>query len=125
MGLLHQSRHARPRRAETIHGSTVAINTAIEEKGAETALVVTKGTRDVYKIGRQNRPDAYNFDFRRPQPLVPRSRTYEVTERLSARGEVLTALDLQELENICPPHPRQRGGSRRRLFSPRIRQPRP
>ena len=84
-----------------IHGSTVAINTAIEEKGAATALVVTRGTRDVYKIGRQNRPDAYNFAFRRPQPLVPRSRTYEVTERLSARGAVLTALNLQELEDIA------------------------
>ena len=84
-----------------IHGSTVAINTAIEEKGAATALVVTRGTRDVYKIGRQNRPDAYNFEFRRPQPLVPRSRTYKVTERLSARGAVLTALNLQELEDIA------------------------
>ena len=84
-----------------IHGSTIAVNTAIEEKGATTALVVTKGTRDVYKIGRQNRPEAYNFAFRRPQPLVPRSRTYEVTERLSARGAVLTLLDSAELEDTA------------------------
>jgi N-methylhydantoinase A len=84
-----------------IHGSTVAINTAIEEKGARTALVVTKGTRDVYKIGRQNRPEAYNFAFRRPQPLVPRSRTYEVSERVSASGAVLVPVDLAELEAIA------------------------
>lgn len=84
-----------------IHGSTIAINIAIEEKGARTALVVTKGTRDVYKIGRQNRPEAYNFSFRRPVPLTARSTTFEVNERLSARGEILTALDPREVEDIA------------------------
>jgi N-methylhydantoinase A len=90
-----------PREAENfVHGSTIAINIAIEEKGARTALVVTRGTRDVYKIGRQNRPEAYNFFFKRPVPLVPRSRTYEVNERLSAWGEVLEALDPEDAERI-------------------------
>jgi N-methylhydantoinase A len=83
-----------------VHGSTIAINIAIEEKGAKTALVVTKGTRDVYKIGRQNRPEAYNFFFKRPMPLVARSRTFEANERLSAWGEVLTALDDEDAEAI-------------------------
>ena len=55
--------------AETfIHGSTVAINTAIERTGAKTALLVTQGMRDVYKIGRGNRPEAYNLFFKRPEP---------------------------------------------------------
>ena len=82
-----------PRLAATVvHGSTIAINIAIEEKGAKTALVVTRGTRDVYKIGRQNRPQAYNFNFKRPVPLVPRSRTFEVEERLTATGERLVEL---------------------------------
>ena len=54
-----------------VHGSTIAINTVLERKGARTALVVTKGTRDVYKIGRGNRPDAYDIWFKRPEPLVP------------------------------------------------------
>jgi N-methylhydantoinase A len=90
-----------PRAAQTVvHGSTIAINIAIEEKGAETALVVTRGTRDVYKIGRQNRPEAYNFRFKRPVPLVPRSRTFECAERLAAGGERLTALTPQEIERI-------------------------
>ena len=48
-----------------IHGSTVAINTAIERTGARTALIVTRGTRDVYQIGRGNRPEAYNILFQR------------------------------------------------------------
>jgi N-methylhydantoinase A len=75
-----------------VHGSTIAINIAIEEKGAKTALVVTRGTRDVYKIGRQNRPEAYNFNFKRPVPLVPRSRTFEVDERLTATGTALVPI---------------------------------
>ena len=57
---------------ELIHGSTIAINTLIERNGAKTGLIVTSGTRDVYIIGRGNRPEAYNLFFHRPQPLVPR-----------------------------------------------------
>ena len=51
-----------------IHGTTVAINTLIERTGAKTALLVTRGTRDVYIIGRGNRPEAYNLFFHRPPP---------------------------------------------------------
>lgn len=91
-----------PRKAKNlVHGSTVAINIAIEEKGAKTALVVTKGTRDVYKIGRQNRPEAYNFSFRRPVPLAPRSLTFEVGGRLLATGEELEPLDETEVEAVA------------------------
>ncbi len=50
---------------ELIHGSTIAINTLIERKGAKTGLIVTRGTRDVYIIGRGNRPEAYNLFFHR------------------------------------------------------------
>jgi N-methylhydantoinase A len=87
--------------ANVVHGSTIAINIAIEEQGAKTALVVTRGTRDVYKIGRQNRPQAYNFSFVRPVPLVPRSRTFEVHERLSARGDRLVELAADEAESVA------------------------
>ncbi|HTB66061.1 MAG TPA: hydantoinase/oxoprolinase family protein [Steroidobacteraceae bacterium] len=86
--------------ASLVHGSTVAINIAIEKTGAKTALVVTAGTKDVYKIGRQNRPDAYNFLFHRPQPLVPRSRTIEANERLLVNGEVSVPLTEQEATRI-------------------------
>ena len=50
---------------ELIHGSTTAINTLIERKGARTGLVVTRGTQDVYIIGRGNRPESYNLFFHR------------------------------------------------------------
>jgi N-methylhydantoinase A len=76
-----------------VHGSTVAINTAIERTGARTALLVTSGTRDVYQIGRGNRPESYNFFFKRPTPYVPRRDTFEIAERLNAEGEVVTVLD--------------------------------
>jgi N-methylhydantoinase A len=91
-----------PSAAENVvHGSTIAINIAIEEKGAKTALVVTRGTRDVYKIGRQNRPQAYNFSFKRPAPLVPRSRTFEVEERLASSGAKLVPLDSAHAEAVA------------------------
>lgn len=79
--------------AEFIHGSTIAINTAIERKGARTALFVTRGTRDVYAIGRGNRPESYNLFFKRPVPLVPRHLTFEINERIFASGETHTELD--------------------------------
>jgi N-methylhydantoinase A len=78
---------------EFLHGSTMAINTVLERKGARTALLTTEGFRDVYEIGRGNRPDAFDINFQRPQPLVPRRLRLEVSERLNARGEVLTPLD--------------------------------
>src|SRR5581483_1969755 len=71
-----------------IHGSTIAINTLIERKGAKVGLIVTRGTRDVYIIGRGNRPEAYNLFFHRPQPLVSRRHTLEVAERLLSDGTV-------------------------------------
>jgi N-methylhydantoinase A len=79
--------------AELIHGSTTAINTLIERKGAKTGLIVTRGTRDVYAIGRGNRPEAYNLFFKRHRPLVPRSLTREVAGRLLASGDVYEPLD--------------------------------
>ena len=61
----------------------------LEHKGARTALLTTKGFRDVYAIGRSNRIEAFNLFFKRPQPLVPRSLTFEIPERILASGEVL------------------------------------
>ncbi len=84
-----------------IHGSTTAINTLIERKGAKVGLIVTRGTRDVYAIGRGNRPEAYNLFFHRPQPLVPRHLTLEVNERLIASGEVREKLDAASVKAAC------------------------
>jgi N-methylhydantoinase A len=84
-----------------IHGSTTAINTLIERKGAKVGLLVTRGTRDVYVIGRGNRPEAYNLFFHRPEPLVPRRRTLEIAERMYASGEVREAIDEQSVRDAC------------------------
>jgi N-methylhydantoinase A len=86
---------------ELIHGSTIAINTLIERKGAKTGLVVTRGTRDVYIIGRGNRPEAYNLFFHRHRPLVPRHLTREVDERLLSSGAVHSGLDRASVAEAC------------------------
>ncbi|MGH3493114.1 MAG: hydantoinase/oxoprolinase N-terminal domain-containing protein, partial [Sciscionella sp.] len=86
---------------EIVHGSTIAINTVLEAKGARTALIVSRGTRDVYAIGRGNRPDAYNLFFRRPQPLVRRAETHEVSERMLASGIELEPLDEDAVVAAC------------------------
>jgi N-methylhydantoinase A len=83
-----------------VHGTTVAINTAIERKGARTALVVTQGMRDIYKIGRGNRPQAYNIYFKRPVPYVPRHLTFEVRERLNAAGEAVVPFNVDSARQI-------------------------
>ncbi|GAA5236636.1 hydantoinase/oxoprolinase family protein [Verticiella sediminum] len=88
--------------AETfLHGSTVAINALLERKGARTALLITEGFRDIYEIGRINRPDAYNLFFRKHVPLVERRLRYEVRERLTAEGDVDTPLDEAGIQRIC------------------------
>ena len=79
--------------AMLIHGSTVVINALIERSGARTALVTTRGFRDVYEIGRINRPESFNLFTRKHEPLVPRERRFEVAERLDAQGEVLIPFD--------------------------------
>src|SRR5262249_6095731 len=83
---------------ELLHGSTIAINTVLENSGAKTALITTAGFRDVYAIGRGNRPDAFNLFFHRPRPLVPRELTFEVAERMNAAGEVLVPIDPAAIE---------------------------
>jgi N-methylhydantoinase A len=84
-----------------IHGSTIAINTLIERKGATVGLLVTRGTRDVYIIGRGNRPEAYNLFFHRARPLVPRHRTFEIAERLYATGEVRERVNRETVREAC------------------------
>jgi N-methylhydantoinase A len=83
------------------HGSTIAINTVIQRRGAKTGLIATKGFGDIYKIGRGNRPDAYNLLFEKAAPLVPRDRIVEVDERMNARGDVLRPLDPESVRQAA------------------------
>ncbi|SHG72962.1 hydantoinase/oxoprolinase family protein [Halobaculum gomorrense] len=75
------------------HGTTVATNAVLEGEWADTALVTTEGFRDALEIGRQTRPDIYDFEATKPDPVVPRDRRFEVPERVDERGEVLRHLD--------------------------------
>src|SRR5215470_9002747 len=52
------------------HGMTVGTNALLEERGARTALVATRGFADVIEIGRQNRPELYRLCAPKPVPLV-------------------------------------------------------
>ncbi len=82
---------------DVLHASTVATNALLERKGATVGLLVTQGFRDVLEIGRQVRWELYNFFTTKPAPLVPRSRVYEVAERLDHRGQVVVPIDLDDV----------------------------
>ena len=79
------------------HGSTLVINALTERKGARTALLTTRGFRDVLEIARGNRPDLFNFNFRKPPPFVERHLRLEVSERTDYHGNVQQEADLSTL----------------------------
>jgi N-methylhydantoinase A len=83
-----------------LHGSTVAINAILERTGARTALIITEGFRDIYEIGRINRPDAYNLFFKKHVPLVERALRFEVRERILADGAIDIPLDESEIDAL-------------------------
>ncbi len=79
---------------QVLHGTTVATNMILEDKGARTALVTTRGFRHVLEIGRQDIPRKANlYTWVKPARPVPASRIVEVDERVAAGGAVLSPLD--------------------------------
>jgi N-methylhydantoinase A len=84
-----------------LHGSTVAINTMLERTGARTALLITQGFKDIYEIGRINRPDAYNLFFHKHVPLIERALRFEVPERITAEGDIHLPLDEAAVHALC------------------------
>ena len=82
---------------EVLHGCTVATNAILEGKGAKTALVTTKGFRDVLELRRIRMPRLYEPLYVKPTPLVPRHRRFEVAERLAADGSVVVPLDRDDV----------------------------
>jgi N-methylhydantoinase A len=85
-----------------VHGMTTATNALLERRWAKTALITTEGFRDVLEIGRQNRPNIYDWNFERPQPIVPRELRLEVKERIDAKGGVLCPLDEKRVLELIP-----------------------
>jgi N-methylhydantoinase A len=76
-----------------LHATTTATNAVLERRGAQVALITTRGFRDILEIGRQIRSELYDLQTDKPAPLVPRRLCFEVGERLHADGSVLEPLD--------------------------------
>ena len=86
--------------ADIIHGSTVATNALLQRKGEPVAFITTRGFRDMLLIGRQNRPALYALNIVRPQPLTADENWFTVSERISATGDVVEALDDAEVDRL-------------------------
>jgi N-methylhydantoinase A len=80
----------------TLHATTIATNAILERKGSATALITTKGFRDILILGRQKRYDTNNLHLDKPVPLVARADILEVSERVGNDGSVIAALDEEE-----------------------------
>lgn len=86
---------------EVVHATTLATNALLGQENLNiprTALLTTKGFRDVIEIGRQNRPRLYDLYFEKPKQIVPRELRIEVDERVNADGEILKEVDEREVE---------------------------
>lgn len=86
------------------HGTTVGTNAVLERKGAKTALMTTKGFKDVIEIGRQSRgwpkPKIYDFFIDKPDPLVSRNLRFEAAERIDHKGDIVKRIDAEEIKQL-------------------------
>jgi N-methylhydantoinase A len=79
-----------------VHGSTVATNAILEAKWAKTALVSTRGFKDIMEIGRQNRSRLYELNYVKNLPVVAPELSFEIGGRISASGRELESFDEME-----------------------------
>ena len=78
-----------------VHGTTIATNAILEEKGARIGLLMTEGFEDVLEIGRQKRSRMYDL-FSAPETpvfLAPGRRRAGITERIDSDGTIVVPLD--------------------------------
>jgi 5-oxoprolinase (ATP-hydrolysing) len=85
---------------QVVHGTTVATNAILEGRGARSALITTRGFRDVLDMRHSRRPDMYDINWVKPPALIDRYLRLEVDERLSSRGEVIRPLDLKSVDAV-------------------------
>lgn len=76
-----------------LHATTVATNAILERRGSRTALLTTRGFRDVVLIGRQKRYNTFDMYLDKPAPLTNRRYIYEIDERVGFDGTVITPVD--------------------------------
>lgn len=86
---------------QIIHGTTLATNALIERRGAKTALITTKGFRDVIEMRTESRFEQYDLNLTLPDPLLPRNRRYVLSERMDADGGVLIPLIREDIEALA------------------------
>jgi N-methylhydantoinase A/oxoprolinase/acetone carboxylase beta subunit len=86
---------------QVLHATTVATNAVITRTGGPAALIATEGFRDVLEIARQIRHELYDLRTTKPEPLVPRSRAFEVRERLRYDGAVVIPLDEDSVRAVA------------------------
>src|ERR1017187_2576932 len=99
--VLEGLRRIAAKRAEVVHGSTVATNALLERKGAKTAFVTTRGFEDLIAIGRQNRPELYNLTPALAVALVPRNLCFGVDERVLFDGSIERELRNEDIGDLA------------------------
>ncbi len=93
----------KPNVKQLYHATTIATNAFLGQVKLElpkSALITTKGFRDVLEIGRQCRAALYDFFFERPSPIIPRRYRFEISERIDSQGQVLLPLQINDLDAI-------------------------
>ncbi|BBY85751.1 hydantoinase/oxoprolinase family protein [Mycolicibacterium tokaiense] len=87
--------------AAVLHATTVATNAILEMRGARTALVTTRGFRDVLEIGRLRRPTLYDLSWTKPTPLARRRHRYEIDHRILADGTIARPVAAAEVAALA------------------------
>lgn len=80
-----------------VHGTTVGINTILQRKGADLALLTNAGFEDVIELARLRMPDMYSLFSARPEPLISRDRVFGIAARLRADGSEAMAPDMDDV----------------------------
>ncbi|WP_405146312.1 hydantoinase/oxoprolinase family protein [Sphaerisporangium sp. NBC_01403] len=83
------------------HGTTLGLNALLTRTGARTAVIGTRGFRDVYLLGRTDRRTNYDITYRKPPALLERHDTFEVTERSRFDGTVHTPFDVDDARRVA------------------------
>jgi N-methylhydantoinase A len=85
---------------DVLHATTVGSNTVLEAKGAKTALITTRGFRDILEIRDLRMPVLYDIGWTKPRALVERRLRLEVTEKMRPDGSVAVPLDTASLDPV-------------------------
>ena len=86
--------------SEIVHATTLATNAILEKKGANCALITTKGFRDVLDIGRLRIPRLYDPFYDKKELLITRYKTLEINGRIDSKGEILEKISKVSLKKI-------------------------